>query len=255
MGGGRVSRARLLVVTVATAITMVATASLGLWQLDRARQKTALQADILSRAELPALDNAALLAPPDGAAVLLHRAVRLRGQWVPQHSVFLENRQMNGRTGFFLVTPLRLSGSDRVVLVQRGWLPRDFNDRTRVPAVATPTGEVTLQGRLAPPPGRLYQFGEAGSGPIRQNIDVAALRQETGLDLLDLSVQQTGDDEGEGQGRLHRQWPLPATDVHKHHGYAFQWFALCTLVGGLYLWFQIIQPRRRRARLHGQDAR
>lgn len=248
------SRARFLVVTVATVLTMAATASLGLWQLDRARQKVALQADILSRAELPALDSATLLAQPDSVAVL-HRSVQLRGQWVQQHSVFLENRQMNGRTGFFLVTPLRLSGSDRAVLVQRGWLPRDFNDRTRVPDVATPTGEVVLQGRLAPPPGRLYQFGDAGSGPIRQNIDLAALRQETGLALLDLSVQQTGEDEGEGQGRLHRQWPLPATDVHKHHGYAFQWFALCALVGSLYLWFQIIQPRRRRARLHGQDAR
>ncbi len=254
MRGDRVSRARFLVVTVATAITMAATASLGLWQLDRARQKTALESAILSRAELPALGNAELLSQ-SAAAATLHRSVQLRGQWVPQHSVFLENRQMNGRTGFFLVTPLRLSGSDRAVLVQRGWLPRDFNDRTRVPEVATPTGEVLVPGRLAPPPGRLYQFGDAGSGPIRQNIDLAALRQETALALLDLSVQQTGDDEGEGQGRLHRQWPLPATDVHKHHGYAFQWFALCALVGGLYLWFQIIQPRRRRARLHGQDAR
>ena len=248
------SRARFLVVTVATAITMAATASLGLWQLDRARQKTALEAAILSRAELPALGNAELLAQRDAAAAL-HRSVQLRGAWVPQHSVFLENRQMNGRTGFFLVTPLRLSGSDQAVLVQRGWLPRDFNDRTRVPEVVTPPGEVVVQGRLAPPPGRLYQFGDAGSGPIRQNIDLGAHRQETGLALLDLSVQQTGGDEGEGQGRLHRQWPLPATDVHKHHGYAFQWFALCALVGGLYLWFQIIQPRRRRARLHGQDAR
>lgn len=248
------SRARLLVVTVATAITMTATASLGLWQLDRARQKTSLEAALLSRAALPALGNADLLAQA-GPGSVLHRSVQLRGQWVPQHSVFLENRQMNGRTGFFLVTPLRLNGSDRAVLVQRGWLPRDFNDRSRVPDVATPAGEVLVPGRLAPPPGRLYQFGDAGSGPIRQNIDLAAFRQETALALLDLSVQQTGEDEGEGQGRLHRQWPLPATDVHKHHGYAFQWFALCVLVGGLYFWFQIIQPRRRRARLHGQDAR
>lgn len=248
------SRARFAVVSVATAFTMAATASLGLWQLDRARQKTELQAAMLSRAEQPALGNAELLAKTDDA-VLVHRSVQLQGRWLPQHSVFLENRQMNGRTGFFLVTPLRLSGSERAVLVQRGWLPRDFNDRTRVPDVATPAGDVLVQGRLAPPPGRLYQFGDAGSGPIRQNIDLATHRQETGLALLDLSVQQTGDNEGEGQGRLHRQWPLPATDVHKHHGYAFQWFALCTLVGGLYLWFQIIQPRRRRARLHGQDAR
>ena len=130
------SRARFAVVSVATAFTMAATASLGLWQLDRARQKTELQAAMLSRAEQPALGNAELLAKTDDA-VLVHRSVQLQGRWLPQHSVFLENRQMNGRTGFFLVTPLRLSGSERAVLVQRGWLPRDFNDRTRVPDVTT----------------------------------------------------------------------------------------------------------------------
>ena len=204
------SRARFLVVTVATALTMAATASLGLWQLDRARQKTALQAAILSRAELPAWDNAALLAQTDPSAGV-YRPVRLQGQWIARHNVFLDNRQMDGRVGFFLVTPLRLSGSERVVLVQRGWVPRDFHDRARVPDVDTPAGEVTVQGRLAPPPGRLYQFGEAGTGAIRQNIDPAAYRLETGLALLDPSVQQTGDDEGP----LRRQWPLPAVDVSR----------------------------------------
>ena len=39
----------------------------------------------------------------------------------------------------------------------------------------------------------------------------------------------------------------PAAGVDKHHGYAFQWFALCALTAGLYVWFQIIQPRRRAA--------
>ena len=39
----------------------------------------------------------------------------------------------------------------------------------------------------------------------------------------------------------------PAADVHKHYGYAFQWFALCALIVGLYVWFQLIRPRRRAA--------
>lgn len=245
------SRARFIVVSAATALTMAATASLGLWQLGRAAQKTALETSIRSRATLPAWGNAELLSASDRQAGL-YRPVRLQGRWAAQHNVFLENRQMDGRTGFFLVTPLRLSGSEATVLVQRGWVPRDFNDRLRVPAVDTPEGEVVVQGRLAPPPGRLYQFGEAGTGPIRQNIELSAFRLETGLSLLDLSVQQTGDDDGP----LRRQWPLPATDVQKHHGYAFQWFALCALVAGLYLWFQIIQPRRKSNRRNGpEDAR
>ena len=242
-------RARFAVVTLATVLTMAVTASLGLWQLDRAAQKTALESAIRGRASLPAWGNQELLAATDPGREV-YRPMRLRGQWLPRFSVFLDNRQMDGRTGFFLVTPLRLAGSERVLLVQRGWVPRDFNDRTRVPAVDTPAGEVLVEGRLTPPPGRLFQFGDAGSGVIRQNIDLAAFGRETGLDLMDLSLQQTGDD----AGPLRRQWPLPAIDVAKHHGYAFQWFALCALVAGLYLWFQIIQPRRQASRSHGTDA-
>jgi surfeit locus 1 family protein len=39
---------------------------------------------------------------------------------------------------------------------------------------------------------------------------------------------------------------LPAVDVHKHYGYAVQWFSLTALITGLYVWFQLLRPRRRR---------
>jgi surfeit locus 1 family protein len=240
---------RFWVVTAATVFTMAVTASLGLWQLDRAGQKLALQVQINARSALSAWTNADLLGAAD-AITGVHRPVRLSGQWVPQASVFLDNRQMNGRVGLFLVTPLRLDGSGRVVLVQRGWVPRDFTDRSRLPAIATPAGTVQVEGRLASSPSKLYELGEAGTGPIRQNIDLAAFAQETGLDLLGVSVLQSG----EAHDGLQRDWPLIAVDVHKHHGYAFQWFALCALAGILYLWFQILSPRRKR-RPHGTDAR
>jgi len=44
-----------------------------------------------------------------------------------------------------------------------------------------------------------------------------------------------------------REWPRPAVDVQKHYGYAFQWFALCALMAGLYVWFQLVRPRLRHA--------
>lgn len=249
------SQTRFWIVTAAALVAIAATASLGRWQLNRADQKLALQASMGERSALPALDNAGLLSAvsgqdASGAASVHHRAVVLTGQWVPQAQVFLDNRQMDGRVGFFHVMPLRLDGSERVVLVQRGWAPRDFQDRTRVPDVLTPPGPVRIEGRLAPPPAQLYQLGEAAPGVIRQNIDLSELALESGLTLLPLSVQQTG----EADDGLLRQWPAPAVDVSRHHGYAFQWFALSTLLVLLYLWFQIILPRRKRIP-HGPDAR
>ena len=68
--------------------------------------------------------------------------VVLDGRWLAAHTVYLDNRQMNGRPGFFVVTPLRLDDG-RAVLVQRGWLPRDCSDRTAsLPPPTRPTGAV-----------------------------------------------------------------------------------------------------------------
>lgn len=243
------ARVRGVVVTAATMFTMAVTASLGFWQLDRARQKIALQTQIDQRAKLPAWQVANLLEVGDPLRGV-HRPVQLRGTWVNEASVFLDNRQMAARNGFILVTPLKLPGSEHAVLVQRGWVPRDFTDRSRVPAIDTPPGEVQVEGRLAPPPGKLYELGEAGTGAIRQNIDLGTFAQETGLNLLAVSVQQTG---ASPEGLL-REWPRAAVGVDKHHGYAFQWFGLCALAGLLYLWFHIISPRRKRIS-YGTDAR
>lgn len=225
-----------------TLVGVALTASLCAWQLDRAVQKRALEAAITQRAQAPALDGTGLAAAAGDEG--LHRRVRLQGRWLPQHEVWLENRPMDGRVGFFLVTPLQLSGRADVVLVQRGWAPRDVADRSRLPALAPETGEVLVEGRMAASPSRLYQLGEAGSGRIRQNLDPAAFARETGLPLLPLTVLQTAH-EGATPGLL-REWPAPAVDIHKHYGYAAQWAALSVLQLGLYVWFQVLRPRRSR---------
>ncbi|HUG23815.1 SURF1 family protein [Piscinibacter sp.] len=240
-------RARALTVLLATLVSVAATARLGLWQLDRAAQKQALQHALDERGARPLLAQAELAETADAAAAQHYRRIRLQGWWVNDRTVFLDNRQMNARPGFFVVTPLQLARSDRAVLVQRGWVPRDAADRTRLPPVRTPSGEVEVVGHIAPPPARLYEFADAATGAIRQNLDLTAFARETGLRLAPLSVVQDAVPVGPDDG-LMRQWPRPAVDVHKHYGYAFQWFALCALMAGLYVWFQLVRPRLRSRR-------
>jgi surfeit locus 1 family protein len=250
------SRARLLVLAAAV-LTAGVTARLGVWQLDRAAQKTALQATLDARRDLPALAPQDL--PGDAASVagVLHRRITLQGVWLPEHTVYLENRQMQGRPGFFAVTPLALADGT-AVLVQRGWLPRDLRDRTRVQAPPLPAGEVQLQARIAPPPARLYEFAGAAHGPIRQNLNLAAYALETRLRLrplsaLELDVGPALPGQALRPDRLLRDWPLLAADIHKHQGYAFQWFALSVLTIVLYVWFQILRPRRHATRARARD--
>lgn len=235
-------------------IAVAATASLGRWQLSRAAQKEALQAEIEAQKAQPPLEQQDFLAQADASASL-HRPVRLRGLWLQPHTVYLDNRQMHGIPGFYVLTPFAIEGSEQTVMVQRGWIQRNFNDRTQLQPVVTPAGLVEITARIAPPPSHLLELGKeaggapmpggAGSSPIRQNLDLGAYRTETGLPLrVDISLQQTG----EASEGLQRDWPAPALGVEKHYGYAFQWFGLSALVIILYVWFQLIAPYRRARR-------
>ena len=183
------------------------------------------------------LDSAALLSGGDLAPLLYQRA-RLRGTWAREATVFLDNRQMNARVGFFAMTPLLLEGGRATILVQRGWVPRNFEDRAHLPLVATPTETVEIEGHIAPAPSKLYEPGRPSGGPIRQNLDLKELAAETGLPLLAVTLQQTG---ASSDGLL-REWPPVNLGVDKHYGYAFQWFGLAGLIAMLFFWFQMIRP-------------
>ncbi|MBO9688713.1 MAG: SURF1 family protein [Mitsuaria chitosanitabida] len=263
-------RGRRGVLLIAAVAGIAATVALGLWQLDRADQKKALQRAIDERAllspiagrDLPPADL-----PPPGA--LEHRRAALTGQWDGAHTVYLDNRVMEGHPGFYVVTPLKLTGRHDAILVQRGWVPRNAARREDLPPVSTPAGDVRIEGRLAASLSRAFELGrEPGSGPIRQNVDLAALQAETGLRLLPLVLLQGDPDRVDGPSAaassaspavagpagasppndtsdgMRRHWPAPTVDVHKHYGYAFQWFALAALILGLYVWFQVLAPHR-----------
>ena len=231
---------RFWLTTAATVAGVALTMGLGFWQLSRAAEKLALQSAIDEAQTRPELDTAALLTVWDGAGSLVdefYRRTRLRGTWLGRHTVFLDNRQMNGKPGFFVLTPLQLENSSAVVVVQRGWVQRNFNDRAAVPEVPTPVGTVEVTGRIAPPPSKLYEFELSQAGAIRQNLDMREFSREIGVPLLGVSVLQLSP----AENGLQRDWLRVNTGVDKHYGYAFQWFALCGLLVILYGWFQIVR--------------
>ncbi len=235
---------RWLVMAVSAAGVAI-TFYLGLWQLGRASEKTAMQAARTQQADKEVLDGRTLSGGPEGVAgrnAMIHRRLVVTGRWLPNHTVYLENRQMNAKPGFFVLTPLQIEGTGEVLVVQRGWAQRSFTDRTALPPVQTSEDRVQIEGHLAPWPSRLYDFGGAETGPIRQNLNLTAYRQETGLKVLEVTLLQSG---GPSEGLL-REWPVVASGVAKHHGYAFQWFGLSGLITLLYVWFQIVQPRRQK---------
>jgi len=218
------------------------TTSLGFWQLGRAHLREQIEAEQTQNAALPAVNNAQLecLAPD---SQLLYRTLALEGAWLSQWSVFL-NRPMHGQAGFWVMTPLRLE-SGTVVLVQRGWAPRDPVLPNKPPTVKATPDHVQVQGQWIAPPSRLMELDSTANAPdtsfsqVRQNLDLAQFERETGLKIRAVMRQNSAADDG-----LLRDWPNLASRAQSNRGYAFQWFAMSAVGVLLFLWFQVFRKRR-----------
>lgn len=230
------ARLKFVLITLATLVAVGATTRLGFWQLSRAAQKQARQTAVEAQSAKSPLTAETLLAAKDTTTVL-HQRARLRGSWVPKSLVFLDNRPMGDRVGFVVIMPFVLEGGRGALAVQRGWVPRGFEDRNLLPKIATPEGVVEIEGRMASPPSDLYSLGKPTDGLIRQNLALPQFRVETGLPLLPLTLQQTGTST-EG---LIRDWPVVSLGIETNYGYAAQWFGMAALFAALYLWFQIFR--------------
>jgi surfeit locus 1 family protein len=268
------------------------TAGLGVWQWGRAETKDAqvAAARALQHAPawghaqwpcLPATNLATALAStsttaapapaitPAPGELPRFQPARLSGEWLNGLSVWLDNRPMDGRAGFILVTPLRLSSpascAGQVVLVERGWAPRHLARRDQLPALPVEAGLVTVQGHIEPALSAAYALGAEpdvsptwpASPPIRQNADAglwqrwlarASRGQDVAWQLSPGALRQ----HGAAPAGLLRTWPMgwQGTPPDRHRAYAAQWAAMSLLSLGLGVWFLLIRPHRHDPDLH-----
>lgn len=211
---------------VATVLLVALGVSLGQWQDRRAAEKTAVQSRLAERAGQPPLAIGPQLVPQEEVEF---RPVSVTGEFVEQWPLFLDNRPQQGKVGFYLLMPFRIAGSDTHVLVARGWLPRYTGEHNRLPAFATPAGTVTVTGIARAGMGKVMQLGEpAAVAPkaILQNLTPDQFSNASKLTVQPFFIEQTGSPAGDN---LVRDWPAPALGVDKHHGYAFQWYALAAM--------------------------
>jgi len=164
------------------------------------------------------------------------RAASAQGVWRNDLSVLVDNRNLNGRPGLWVATPLQRDDGV-AVLVLRGWLPRPLGDAVLPvpqgePGVQSVTGELANRvPRLFELPGQFVGLPDGWPGQSRliprvQNLDLAALTEATGLSFLPAVLLQTAPVQGDG---LLRDWPQPSVDADQNIGYAVQWFGFAAI--------------------------
>ncbi len=220
-----VTAAALLLVV---AIMLVVLVKLGFWQLDRAAEKAAIKASFEART---AGQPIVLDGQPLDAEQHAFFRVEARGEYEPQYQVLIDNAIRDGRAGYRVVTPFRLTGTHTRVLVDRGWIPGTL-DRRDVPAAPAPVGTLDIAGLLERPADDFFTLEDSpptAGQRVWQNLDMDHYRALNDFPLQPLVLRLSPD--ASNAGGFDRRWP-EYTDqwIARHRGYAVTWFGLAAVL-------------------------
>ncbi|PRX44169.1 cytochrome oxidase assembly protein ShyY1 [Prauserella shujinwangii] len=168
--------------------------------------------------------------------------VELRGTYLPEHEVIARLRTVQGEPAFEVLTPLRTTDG-QLVLVDRGYVRPD--DHTRVPPYAAPPeGQVRVEARVrqdeVDPQGRPAFANASTQGRLHSYVvSSSVVGAATGLDLRPGYFQLA-----EGQPGVLGALPLPKLDAGPYFSYALQWIAFgsMTLFAWLYFTIRELKP-------------
>lgn len=222
----------LLVVLLMSGLTR-----LGIWQLDRASEKTANVGQTLAlQAQTPRpfeglYDGSINSQKEDLSTVNLS----LVGKFQNQRSIWVANQTYEEQIGYEVLTPFRLSSNNKLVLVSRGWVTaRAFNNPQQF--VNDIDDEVKLTGLMITKAFTYEQPNKLDTitWPMRiAHVDMKEISELLGESPFPYIVRLN---EG-SPGLLIKHWKNVVVDVDKNYSYALQWFgmAIAVLIVSLYL--------------------
>ncbi len=222
--------------TLLVLAAMAFMAGLGVWQLDRLEQRRAYNAQLLEKlASAPIqIDGTAL---PEATAQLADRKAEVAGEYDFSQQIAIKNQNYEGQPGVYLVTPLRIKGSDKAILVNRGWVPYQEGTPERWQQFDESADDVLfgyLQKSQKLPDGSTTQIPATPQRAwFRTDIEAIAAQMPYVLMpvYLDLAPQPQ---------RSYNTLPIrvqPEIEVTEgnHFSYALQWFAFALIAGVAYV--------------------
>lgn len=220
---------RWIAFTLLVVVAIVGFGLLSRWQWQRAEER---------RIEHQALDAAAAATP-----ISLTRAISAPSEWqtvtvagsyVPDSTVLVRQRPLDGANGFWVMTLLNSAEGD--VWVNRGWLPSIGAATAPVAAPAPPGGEVSIIGRL--------RWAQVAPEPVPTDLPVGQVSDADPVLLgggqQDFYLEAVSSTPREADLTL---LPAPTIDEGRNVSYAVQWviFAAIALIG----WFYFLRREAR----------
>lgn len=217
---------------------MAGLAQLGLWQLDRLAWRRAENERIRTQWEAPPLLVHELLEawPPED---LHDRRAYAIGTFDYDSQVGIKNRFYQMDIGIHLFTPLHLSGSDQVLMVNRGWIPQsaaetDWRQFDESAAEVEIAGLLQASASLSPEARRGQPVPVPADG-LWHREDLTALDEYLDMSLVPMFLLQAPDASPAGNAWPRREAQHPELSEGNHFSYALQWFSFSLILGTGYV--------------------
>jgi surfeit locus 1 family protein len=199
--------------------------SLGIWQVQRADDK---QQFLDLEAQRVNVSLQLTTEIPDSSTQLRYKKATVTGHYDTTKQFLLDNQIDAGKAGYFVFTPFKLQNSNKVILVNRGWIPL-IEPRATLPNVDFQAeNETTLTGRINTFPSVGLKL-EGANQPTKTNpavvgfIDTPVLATLTGYELFDFQLEL----DANSPNGFKREWAAAKImQPEQHLGYALQWFGL-----------------------------
>ena len=239
---------RSLVPPAAAALAIAVFSWLGLWQLDRAGEKERREEMFAERTgDAPILLNERLPTMPSelDREWWRYRRVEVAGEALGERQYLLDNRTRKGVAGYHVHVPMLVTGLDRLVLVNRGWVATGPS-RERRPDVSLASSDMVVSGVVEFPrqPLLLGDDGYARSSwpKVVQRIDLDKTARDLDRRMLPFVVLM---DAGGAHGFVREWTPYLGLGPERHRGYALQWFSLAAAVAVVWIVVKFRRVRRR----------
>ncbi len=192
------------------------------------------------------LQDNSLLEQLDG---MEYRSVLVRGEYDLQNQIALRSQYYDNQYGVHLITPLIISGSEQVVLVDRGWVPAIDWSNGQI-SQYDETGVVEIRGMLRAPQSKADFGSRSDPTPVSGGealkawnfVNIPVISQQLPYTLLPVYIQQAPD--AEWKNLPYRSLPQLNITEGSHMSYAIQWFSFAALLGCGYPFFMRKQEKQ-----------
>ena len=215
-------------ITIFFIIFAVVFFSLGIWQIERGQTKTQIMSEFENKlTKEPIYLN---------AESKKWDRVLVSGKWENKKQLLIDNVIHQGIAGYKVLTPLRIDETNKLILVDRGWIKQN-KFRDQLPDIQIPDDFESVSGTLEQPELGLVLSDELISNnwpKISQTKNVEVISKAYTEEIFPMIL--LADPLLKNSLEYIKITPTNMTPI-KHYGYSSQWFLMFIVLCFMYIWY------------------